>query len=129
MHTYAANNNGILVLDAVILRFTGRSLSGQTLETRQIVYVTSDADRLFLSREACTALGMISENFPTVFETLHLSKAMALDEDPAGSQRTTPAAIPPTPESALNSPCDCPRRQTPPPNPTQLPFPATEANR
>ena len=79
MHMHAANNNGIKILGAIILRFTGRSPSGQTLETRQIVYVTSDADKLFLSREACTALRMISENFPTVGETL--SKAMALDED------------------------------------------------
>ena len=62
-------------------------------------------------------------------ETLHPSKAMALDEDPDGSQGPTPAAIPPTPESTLNSPCNFPRRQTPPPKPTQLPFPATEANR
>ena len=126
MHMHAANNNGIKILGAIILRFTGRSPSGQTLETRQIVYVTSDADKLFLSREACRALRMISENFPTVGETLNLSKTMALDEDPVESQQTTLSAIP---ESALNSPCNCPRRQTPPQKPTQLPFPATEANR
>ena len=68
-----------------------------------------------LSREASTALRIITENFPTVGETLHLSKAMALYEDPDGSQRTIPAATPPTPESALNSLCNCPRHQTPPP--------------
>ena len=28
-----------------------------------------------------------------------------------------------------STPCTCPRRQKPPPRPTQLPFPATEANR
>ena len=99
-------------------------------KTCQIVNVTSDADKLFLSRETCAALRMISENFPTVGETLHLSKAMVPDEDPDGSQPTTPAAIPPTPESALNSPCNYPHHQTSPPKPTQLcvPFPATEAN-
>ena len=69
---------------------------------------------------------MISENFPTVGETLNLSKTMALDEDPVESQQTTPSAIP---ESTLNSPCNCPCRQTPPQKPTQLPFPDTEANR
>ena len=84
MHVHAANNGGIQILGAIILRFTGRSPSGQTLETRQIVYVTSDTDKLFLSREAYTALRMISENFPTVGETLHLSKAMMPDEDPDG---------------------------------------------
>ena len=51
-----------------------------------------------------------------------------LDEGADGSQQTTPAAIPPTPESALNLRCNCPHCQTPPPKPTQLPFPATEVN-
>ena len=60
---------------------------------------------MLLSREACTALRMISENFPIVGETLSLSKTMALDVDPVESQQTTPSA---TPESALNSPCNCP---------------------
>ena len=57
-----------------------------------------------------------------------LSQAVALDKDPDGSQQTTPAAIPPSPESALNWPYNCPRHQTPPPKPTQLLFPAKEAN-
>ena len=72
---------------------------------------------------------MISENFPTVGLTLNLSKAMVLNAGPPASQRTTPSAIPPTPESALKSPCNCPRRQTPLRKPAQLPFPAIEANR
>ena len=74
MHMHAVNKNGIQILGAIILRFTGRSPSGQTLETGQIGYLTS------------TALRMISENFPTVGETLHLSKAMVLDGDPDESQ-------------------------------------------
>ena len=73
MRMHAANNKGIKILGAVILRFSGRFKSGQILETRQIVYVTSDSDKLFLSRETCTALGMISQNFPTVGEALQVS--------------------------------------------------------
>ena len=72
---------------------SGRSPSGQTLKTCQIVYVTSDADKLFLRQEACTALRMISENFPAVGETLNLSKTTALDEDPAVSQQTIPDLV------------------------------------
>ena len=68
MHMHAANNNGIKIIGAVIIRFSGNSTSGQPLETRQIVYVTHDSDKLFLSREACTALGLISPMFPTVGE-------------------------------------------------------------
>ncbi|KAK3731812.1 hypothetical protein QZH41_007627 [Actinostola sp. cb2023] len=48
---HAANNNGIEILGAIILRFSGKSKSNQIRETRQIVYVTDDADKLFLSRE------------------------------------------------------------------------------
>ena len=76
LRMHAANNNSIKILGAAILRFSGRSKPGQTLETRQIVYMTSDSDKLFLSREACMALGMISENFPTVGEAHHVSTEM-----------------------------------------------------
>ena len=62
LRMHVANNNGITILGAVVLRFSRNSHSGQILETRQIVYVTSDTDKLFLSREACTALGMITEH-------------------------------------------------------------------
>jgi hypothetical protein len=67
---YTANNNGINILDATILRLSGKSKSGDALATRQITYVTDDSDKLFLSREACMALGMISNTFPTIGETL-----------------------------------------------------------
>ena len=104
----AANNNGIKILGAVVLRFSGQSHSGQILDTRQIVYVTSDTDKLFLSREACTTLGMITENFPSVGEMNKGDQAARI---------------------AQHAPCDCPPRQKPPPKPTELPFPATEDNR
>ena len=66
---HAINNNGIKIIGAAIVRFSGKSKSGQMLETRQIVYVTRDSDKQFLSREACAALGIISKSFPTVGET------------------------------------------------------------
>jgi hypothetical protein len=66
MWMYAANDNGIKILGAIILRLSGKSKSGDALATRQITFVTNDSDKLFLSREAFTALGMISNNFPTI---------------------------------------------------------------
>ena len=39
---HAANNSGIPILGAAILRFSGKSKPGQHLETRQIVYVTTN---------------------------------------------------------------------------------------
>ena len=126
---HAANNNGIKILGAIILRFSGESTHGQTLETRQIVYVTHDSDKLFLSRATCKALGMIPGSFPTVGETPQSSteNEPSMSSDAAG--QTNQHSLPNVPDSAHNPPCDCPRRETPPLKPTQPPFPATEANR
>ena len=66
---HAANNNGIKIIGVVILRFSGQSTSRQSLQTCQIVYVTHDSDKLFLSQEACTALGLISSALPTFGES------------------------------------------------------------
>ena len=49
MHMYAANNHGIKILGAVILRLSGPSRSGKILETRQVTYVTNDSNKFFLS--------------------------------------------------------------------------------
>ena len=49
LRMHAANNNGIKILGAVVLRFSGQSHSSNILETRQIVYLTSNTDKLFLS--------------------------------------------------------------------------------
>ena len=118
---HAANNNGIKILGAVILRFSGRSNSGKALETRQIVYVTNNPDKLFLSREACTALGLITKNFPSVGE-------MNKEDHTASTTHHAPviAALPEHPHPA---PCGCPQRQKPTSKPTEVSFPATEDNR
>lgn len=65
---YEANNHSIKILGAVTLRLTGPSKSGKALETQQIVYVTNDSTKFFLSRDACTELGIITKTFPTVGE-------------------------------------------------------------
>ncbi|KAK3726306.1 hypothetical protein QZH41_012738, partial [Actinostola sp. cb2023] len=63
-----------------------KSKPGQTLETRQIIYVTNDSDKLFLSQETCKALEMISGNFPTVGEALQQNTETKLNmlSDAAG---------------------------------------------
>jgi len=123
---HAVNNNGIKILGAVILRFSGRSPSGATLESQQIVYVTSDSDKLFLSWEACTALGMITQNFHTVGETIHTCSTT--EPDTACDVTFPPDSAKYMPESTSSSLCTCPCCETPPPKPTELPFPATEGN-
>lgn len=105
MRMHAANKVPIRILGAAIVRLTGRAKPGEQLETRQILYVTDSTDKLFISREACISLGIISDDFPTIGEMTPL--------DVNGSTQVI---------------CDCPRRKLPPPPPTSLPFPATEDN-
>lgn len=111
MRMHAANNGGINILGAAILRFAGKDQHGGLLETRQVVYVTDNSDKIFLSREACVALGMITDHFPTVGEVL------STDSSPLPKSEDGNATL-----------CACPRRQPPPQKPQSLPFPATVGN-
>lgn len=102
---HAANNEKIRILGAAIIRFT---MGPKT--TRQIVYITDSTDKLFICREACADLGIIPKDFPAT------QCNVVNDSEP--------------PSPPLNKrPCGCPKRVPPPPLPTTLPFPATEANR
>ena len=111
---HAANSKGINIMGAVVLRFYGQSQPGLTLESRQIVYVTNDSDKLFLTREACEDLGIISGTFPTIGEALKVQGCPNVDT--ASNTESPPS-------------CNCPHREHPPPKPTKLLFPVTEANR
>ena len=116
MRMHAANNNGIKIIGAAILRFSGQFKDGQVLESHQYVYVTRDSNKLYLSRETCATLGIIPNSFPTVGDTMtvdiHTNQSIqVVAEHP--SKRT----------------CEYQRRQLPPPKPKVLPFPATKENR
>ena len=52
IQVYAANNQGIQILGAVILQFSGNLPSQHVLQNCQLIYVTRDSDRVFLSQEA-----------------------------------------------------------------------------
>ena len=105
MKMHAANENQITILGAAILRFSGKTKEDKTIETRQIVYVTDSTSKIFLSREACVTLGIISQKFPTIGEST--------------------CSIGPS----VNTSCPCPNREQPPPPPKHPPFPATMENR
>ena len=105
MKMKAANEGGIPILGAMMVRFSGTDWRAVTRETRQIAYITNTSDRIFLSRAACIDLGMISKAFPTIGEV------MASD----GADTLTL--------------CPCMPRVAPPPLPEGLPMPATEENR
>ena len=61
---HAANYGNIKILGATVLCFSGTESAGEMFETRQVVYITDSSDKLFLSREACTAFSIITDNFP-----------------------------------------------------------------
>lgn len=109
MRMHTANNDGIKILGAILLRISSTDSTGHTIKSRQMTYVTDSSDKLFLSREACVALGIISGHFPQVHVTADLNAADVHDKTTA--------------------PCGCATRQFPPPPPGTLPFPATEENR
>ena len=57
---HAAYKAPLKILGAAIVRLIGRAKPGKQQETRQILYVADSTDKLFISREACIALGIIS---------------------------------------------------------------------
>lgn len=102
-----ANCQNINILGAITLTFTGNGPHGP-VQSKQLTYITDESDKVFLSREACTDLGIISKTFPTIGCAVSASCTPHGPDDPK---------------------CSCPERRPPPPPPTQLPFPPTEANR
>ena len=78
-----AANNDIHILGATILRLSGKNNEGEA--TRQMVYVTDNTDKLFLSREACVDLGIIPNTFPTIGEAEETTSANPIDTTDASS--------------------------------------------
>ena len=113
MKMSAANENPIEILGALPLRISGVSKGGVPSCTRQLVYFTPSTERLYLSKHACVALGMIPPSFPSIGSASLLSAC-----DATGSRN-----------QSTNRPCNCPAREPPPPRPTTIPLPPTEENR
>ncbi len=116
LRMHAADNHNIHILGAAILRLSAKSGKGEERSTRQMVYVTNSTDKFFLSREACSDLGIISHNFPAMDEV----KETSLNGSIGAATNSTPPS---------QHGCQCLKRTKPPPIPTSLPYPATEANR
>jgi hypothetical protein len=108
----AVNKNAIEIMGAVLLRLSGFDKDGYPLETAQVCYVTPDTDSMYLSREACVDLGLISPSFPSLGE-VSIDSSASMD-------------IPPNDTDMEN--CTCPPHSLPPPVPEKLPFPTNEKN-
>jgi hypothetical protein len=134
MKMHAANNVGIKTLGAVILRISGKGMRGETYETPQISYVTNNSDKVFLSREACASLGILTPNFPTIGEARNINneiiETISESVSAPSTQNDKNYHVNSTTTLRTDSDeCKCPKCETPPPAPSVLPFPATEANR
>ena len=114
-----ADKESLGLLGGILVNITGLCKDGSSVTTRQLCYIAEGIDCLFLSKQACRELGIISDAFPTIGAHLKESKAPNLASVADASNSVAEEA----------RPCDCQTRTLPPPTPTVLPFPATKENR
>ena len=124
----SASGNQIPIWGAILARIT---IAGK--ETRQMIYVSPVANKLYLSLSSCKDLGLVQGNFPGDQLTATIRNNPTMDHQ-AGATACEQAAKttrrrPADPIAIPTKSCSCPTRSQPPARPTSLPFPATEANR
>ena len=88
-----------MIIGAVIVEISLDKPGGDAI-SKQVVYISTSTDRVFLNREACEHLELVPSLFP--YTTVNA----------VGEERECE--------------CDCPIRAPPPPMPTKLPHPAHE---
>ena len=93
-----------------ILRSSGQDRAGNTIETCHLIYVTDTSNRLFLSKKACTMLGMINDKFPTIGE---ISPDLHIKDSKVTTYCHTISDIDHQPASAW----ECPKCTAPPQHP------------
>ena len=119
MRMHTAVNSNINILGAVMLHITGKPLiTSSAFSTRQLVYITDGTDKMYLNKDACSALGIIPKSFPTVGE---------VSVQNSNVQCNHTVDLKSTPDE--RAPCGCLKRSKPPQIPKTLPFPPTECNR
>ena len=117
----AANSTDMDVLGAILITITGQDkTSGLPLSSQQVCYITSNCNKLILSKEVCRDLKIIPENFPQVGSCSKPTNNNHSAQVAASSQ---------TGARQSHTPCGCPARTSTPPPPTSMPYPATEDNR
>ena len=127
----AATSTPLTVQGAVLLKLTARNnATGVTLSTRQLVYISSSVDQLYLSKAACIDLGTIPPEFPSIGSWVQDQKS-----SPVTAVSAVAASVS-TPTKCSNSgvvthgdtPCSCPTRTAPPSDPPVLPCSPTKEN-
>ena len=108
-----ANGGSIVILGAVFIVVSGTDNTGKVWRTRQLCYVCEGVTELLLSREACTQLGMIPEQFPGVGcagnvtgQVREVTSSNNSQDTDVSDQFELPQCSPDEDDN-----CDCPRRQ------------------
>ena len=117
MKMRSVNGKPITIEGAIFLTIKGVYQNDAFAETKQMVYITKQCENFYLSKDACVKLRLIPKNFPVV-------GSCPPDNVNSAVSQSTIDLLP-----ALTSPCNCQKRQMPPPVPTKLPFAATKQNR
>ena len=143
----SASGHPLPILGAALIRL---ELKNSGRSTRQMIYFSTKATKLYLSLATCIDLGLIGSQFslgipppPDQTQPIHQvhddhSKRRPVPKPsppPSPGDSLTPTSGPHTPPAPRRTtpqpgrPCSCPQRAPPPEMPTLLPFPGTEENR
>ncbi len=110
---HAANNEGINILGAILVRLSGADTNGDVIECGEMIYISDSTEQFYMSRHAMEQLRIIAPDFPKI-------GAVPLQVWVASNDGTS--------QQTGTAPCGCPLRQLPPERPTSLPFAAVEEN-
>ena len=149
----AANNVPINIIGAIIIRLDGCSKFGVVYECAVMVFITTDTEDFFLSKEAMQQLAIIPKDFPSIgaadnnyntntsvapLETpkdllnndYNTSINEAPLETPNISSNSETTATVTVKQQTTHTPeqCSCPKRVPPPGKPSKLPFEPIEEN-
>ena len=109
----AAGNTKLNILGGLFIK-----VGGKTLTTRQLCYIQDGDNKVYLSRNACENLGIISTTFPRIGD----HSVSEISEKRDSSDRRC------TKSDDSKDKCRCPKRAKPPTAPKTIPFSATPEN-
>ena len=123
----AANNFELGLLGGALVEFSGKDCRGEMRTSKQLCYVAHNIESVYLSRSACVDLGVIGNDFPMVgaFMNPEINLISENKDNETYMSINLHGKEKPNPEST----CSCPKRETLPPVPKELPFPAIAENR
>ena len=133
----AVNSAPVDIIGGVLLKFSATNpRTGHTRETRQLAYISKTVPAIYLSREACLDLGVISKNFPQIGEFSEPATAApivsAAEDDSDCAAHCAAFSLPKCSNSGVvregETPCSCSTRALPPTTPPSLPCDPTEEN-